>query len=298
MPDKLRIDQPRQIQALEGLGLGSDLDAAEAASWRRYVPGGGRVPWREVAAFEKEIGRLEERRREVEAKRLDLGDRLQSAPAHDLENLAAWERAGRRGPRPESTRPALEAEVARLQEGERALLHAVDAVTADRARFVEKNRDKLVREAGKIRETARERTERALGELEEARGELVRARALELWSLLYPSAEAGREPNFASLAGGLRRVGEMAGIQQAVAVEQVIAALREDVDWVASAVTREQQAKLGSATAGEWHRDARTGEWVWIDRERDRALEDAIRLHAQGRSDERRGELDRMRTKL
>ena len=246
------------------------------------------MPWREVAAFEKEIGRLEERRREVEAKRLGLFDRLRGAPAADLEALAAWERGGRRGSRPEPTAPALEAELGRLQEEERALLHAVDAVTAERASFVEKNRAKLVGEAGRIREKAHERAVRALGEVEEARAGLVEARRLELWASLYPVAEAGREPLFGSLAGGLRRVGETIGLQAATAAELVIAALREDVDWVASAATREQQAKLAPKPVTQDE----------VDRERDRAFNSALSLHAQGRSDERRGELERMKAKI
>ena len=102
-------NQTNVLDTLHGLGLPPSLDAAEAQTWRRWLPG-GRVPWRELAGFETEIAKLEERRREVERERDEIAARLQGAPAQDVEARTRWERSGRRGARPEprsqSSRPS------------------------------------------------------------------------------------------------------------------------------------------------------------------------------------------------
>ncbi len=40
-------NQADQVAALAGLGLTGDLAAAEAASWRRWLPA-ARMPWKEI----------------------------------------------------------------------------------------------------------------------------------------------------------------------------------------------------------------------------------------------------------
>jgi len=106
-------DPAAQVRRLEGLGLTADLALAEASSWRRFIP--GRLPWKALEAFEAEITELEERRRVVEAEQAETSERLRAAPERDTEALAAWERAGRRDPRPAPSRPFLEEELASRQ---------------------------------------------------------------------------------------------------------------------------------------------------------------------------------------
>lgn len=295
MPDAIVVngqlqavnDQLAQRDRLAGIGLPPDLHAAERSAWRRFLPG-GRLPWREVSAFEMEITKLEQRRSEIEQKRLELAERLRAAPQRDMEALAQWQRDGQRGPRPEPSGPSLENELYQLQQDEQALIRAVDSVTSERAVYVEGNRPKLVEDASRAEGKALERAQRALEELKEAREALVQSRRVRLWAELYPAQEAGREPSWGLLGGGLRRIGELARLQQTVAVEEILTAMRADVDWVASAATREQAAKLAPKPVTQDE----------VDRERNRAVNAALSLHAQSRSDERRGQLDRMKAKL
>src|SRR5829696_1588988 len=85
---------------MRGLGLTGDLVAAEAGSWRRFLP--GTLPWTELHRFEREVERLEARRRKLQAEAEELNARLRDAPSQDTQALADWERGGRRGPQPES----------------------------------------------------------------------------------------------------------------------------------------------------------------------------------------------------
>jgi len=263
---------------LQGLGLRpDDLVGAEAASWRRFIPG-GKLPWKELTSFEDEILRLEERQRALEEERTRVNDDLRAAPERDLERLAQWERGGRRGPRPEPTLPKLEAELARLQEEMLGLHRAIDQATAERADYVVRNRQRLSQEAREGVERAEGRAMRALSELEEARAALVAARRVETWARLYPAEEAGREPAWALLAGGLRRVSELMGLQNQVAADQVLAALREDVTWITGAARPEQRAKL---------EESRPVSAADVDRVRNQQLSDALEIESELARDRR-----------
>lgn len=280
-------DQPEQVDRLRGLGLPPDFNAAEAASWRRFIP--RRMPWREVASFEAEITRLEQRHRDIEAERGELSTRLAGAPDRDLEEAAKWERGGRRGTAPEPSRPALEVDLARCSHELAALSRAMDGVSGERAAYVEKHRGRLVKDARQSAEKALEHSTRLLGELEDARAELVEARRLEVWAGLYPSEATGREPSWVHLGGGLRRVSEALGITSLLAVEQVFAALREDTTWIASAASPEQRAKLGPQQPVSQEQRERA---------RDRAIEDKHAVRRQLAQDRRAGELEAMRGQL
>lgn len=297
MPDKILQDgrvvpvnnQREMLDQMAGLGLPPSLADAEAASWRRFLPGGRKLPWKELTASEEEVARLEQRHREVTQERDDLAVQLRAAPEADLAALAEWERGGRRGPRPEPTMAKLEAEVERCQEEMLGLGRAVDAVTTERATYVARHRERLVREAHEATERAHERAVRAIDEVEQARAELIESRRLELWTLLYPSPEIGRESNWQILGGGLRRILQVLGLETMIAAEQVLAALRADVDWLATAASAEQQAKLPDSRAlGQAERE----------RARDQQLNDAARLRGQLARDERVAELDAMRQRI
>jgi len=173
---------------------------------------------------------------------------------------------------------------------------AVDDTTAERAEFVEKNRRRLKAEAHEAVAKARARAVAALDELEAARAVLVEARRVELWASLYPQAEAGREPRWQLLAGGLRRALEKLGIRNFIALEAVLAALREDLEWVPGALSNDQAAALADkqeAAAAEWT-DDRGLPVEQRDPDRDRAVNADLRLRAQLKSDRRRGEIDRL----
>ena len=56
-------NQVQQRQVVQGLTGLPTLVEAEAASWRRFLP--GKLPWTELQLFEQEVERLEARRREL-----------------------------------------------------------------------------------------------------------------------------------------------------------------------------------------------------------------------------------------
>lgn len=279
-------DQADQVQRLQGLGLPADLAAAEASSWRRFLP--GPMPWRDVQGFEAEVEQLEQRRRAVEAEQTATSERLRAAPERDLAALARWERDGRRDSRPEPSRAGLEVELAARQEEQLALLAAVDAVTSARATYVGKHRARLTRDARRVAEQAHERAVAAIAEYERARAALVEGRRLELWAACYPSEAAGREPTWASLAGGLRRALEGMGVTQGVGVESVLLALRADADWLVDAASPEQRAKIEPREVSPEERG----------RERDRQLDAQGKLHQQAARDQRLGELHDMKGRI
>ena len=240
-------------------------------------------------SFQTEITKLDQRRGEIEQKRLETSERLRVAPEHDARILAQWQRDSQPGSRPEPSGPQLENELKQLEEDERALIHAADSVAAERATFVQRNRSRLVADAAKAEEKALERAQRALGELEEAREALVQSRRVAIWSQLYPSQAVGQEPIWQQLAGGLRRALAPLGVQQSVALEAVLNALREDLNWLSTAASPVQRAELP---------DARPLTQEERERARDRQLEDAGSLHRQAAQDQRTGELERLRKRL
>jgi hypothetical protein len=102
---------------------------------------------------------------------------------------------------------------------------------------------------------------------------------------LYPAEEVGREPRWLMLGGGLRRNLQTLGLEHIVAVEQVFESLRLDVDWVASAASPEQRARLEPRVVTQEERE----------RARDRQLEEHASLRRQRAQDARTAELDAMR---
>ena len=168
-------DQPEQRAALESLGLPADLDAAERNTWRRFLPG-GKLRWHELAGYEQEIGKLEQRRSEAERRRIEQAEELRLAPERDAQVLATWQRDAQSGQRPEPSGPRIEAELKQLQEDELALIRAVDEIIGERAAYVEKNREKFTKDAAQAEDRARQRALRAVDELEQAREGLVEAR--------------------------------------------------------------------------------------------------------------------------
>lgn len=252
----------------------------EAQTWRRWLPRAP-MPWRDVAAYEEQIRQLEQRRSEVAARRQDAIDRLDGSGGRDLKALAEWERSGRDGPRPEPSRPALEAELKEIQREDHGLALALDQVARERADHVSKHRSKLMRDAEGLVEEAHAHATRALAEFEAARAQLTAARQLDLWVRFYPAPEAGMGPSFQLLAGGLRAVLEPLVGTRNVAVETVFAALRGDIDWVREALTVDQNRKLEG--------DPRpTLEEKMAARDRDLAVTDALAREAKKDHDQAR----------
>lgn len=85
------------------------------------------------------------------------GGRLSVARGADTDTLADWLAGGEKGPWPEPIVPAIEAEIKQKTADRDALLVARDRVLEQKEQFVQKNRDRLVRESDRATEEAHKR---------------------------------------------------------------------------------------------------------------------------------------------
>jgi len=193
-----------------------------------------------VAALNDEIARREQA--------------LVQAGEADREALTRWQLEDGKGDRPQPTVPAIKQEIAARKADRDAAIAASERVFGDKARYVEKNRRRLVREADKATADARARYERALEDAEQARANLVAAREASLWASFFPGELMTQQPDMAAIATNLRKPVEAAlQVTTRLAADGVFAVLRSDAGILATAMTREQALALGAADP---HRDA------------------------------------------
>jgi hypothetical protein len=220
---------------------------AESPFLRRVSP--RRNPWPEVVAYDERARSLSERVAALNDEIAAREEALRKAVEADREALTAWQLADGKRPRPEPTAPAIEREIEEKKADRDAANAAVERVYEDKARFVEKHRRRLVREADKAVQAAHDRYTRAIKEAEGARDELIDCRVAALWASLYPGELANEAPgDTAAVALNLRRPIEAAlQVKTRLAAVGVFQVLRTDADSLAEAMTRNQALALGIA---------------------------------------------------
>jgi hypothetical protein len=236
---KVRTDQ---VETIREHGLPADLVATETNVWRRMSPARNR--WPEIAAFDEDVAKLEMRQAAKAAELRELRDREIAAPATDADRLATWQLDGEKGPRPEPELPAIREQIRERQEEWEALTVATTRMLADKAAFVEKHRGRLVKEADSYADEAYVRYHELVDQLAEARADLFAKRRAAVWVRLYPDEQSIREVAD-TFAGGLRKPLTAMGLNAQIGPERVLDALRADADWLRSAATPEQKAKIG-----------------------------------------------------
>lgn len=217
---------------------------------RRFSP--RRNVWPEVAAYD-------ERARELERRAAALNDEIaareearKQAVEADREALAEWQLRDGKGRRPEPTAPAIEQEIEQNTADRDAAITARERVWEDKARFVEKNRRRLIREADKATQDAHARYTEALEAAEQARAELVDCRSAALWASLFPSELANQLPDTAAVAANLRKpVEAVLQLKTRLPADGVFRVLRSDAEILAAAMTRDQALELGAADPAE-----------------------------------------------
>ena len=144
----------------------------ELSAWRRVSP--LRARWPELVSLDDRVLELEQRAAALneETARL-IGDKLNAARVADSDALADWLAGGEKGRRPEPTVPAIEAEIKQKTADSDALLVARDRALEEKEEFVQKNRDRLIRESDRATEEAHKQCVDLIAALEEARGELA-----------------------------------------------------------------------------------------------------------------------------
>lgn len=199
-----------------------------------------------------------------------LNNRRASAPAADVDRLAAWRLDGEKGPRPEPTLDTIVEDIERKHADLDGLTRAVAIVLEDKARYVEKHRPRLVQEADRHVQAAHGRLGELVDQLQAARSDLAELRAASVWAAVYPSEAAMRTAPHTLLAGGQPKALSRLGLTAQVNVDRLWEVLRADADWLRDVASPEQRAAMQSRTP----RDQPDGA-VWGDtpegREGDRA---------------------------
>jgi hypothetical protein len=203
--------------------------------------------WPDVAAYD-------ERARELQQRTVTLNDEiaareeaLRVAVEADREALTAWQLEDGKRPRPEPSAPAIEREIQEKRADRDAAIAATERIFEDKSRFVEKNRDRLGREADRATREARDRYLRAVEEAEQARAELVDCRAAALWASFFPGELANEAPDTGAIAASFRKPVETAlQVTTRLVAAGVFQVLRSDAEILAEAMTRNQAEELGA----------------------------------------------------
>jgi hypothetical protein len=235
-------------------GIGG-LPQLEDYARRRFSPRKNR--WKDVVEFDRRVAELEARRSEIQARLQPLHDQLSNATNTDAEAVAGWIDKGEHGDRPESVEPALKKQVAELTREADALVLAIGAELQRKSEYVAKHRARLCKDARRHVEAAHAQAVERIAAAEQARADLELAREAELWASLFPGDQTAPMPPFAKLAGGLKRVGERLGVAEAIGVDRLYEALREDAAWLKDAATPAQRAEIDGI-------DPRQSGAVWV----------------------------------
>jgi hypothetical protein len=172
-----------------------------------------------------------------------------SAP--NLEVLAAWT-ADTSKRRPQPTVPALKAEREESVAEAEALGLRLTEILAEKERFVEKHRGRLVKDADEATAQARERCEQLIAQLRQARQELIEIREASIWAQLFPRAETSHGLPAAALMAGLRApTSHLLVLTSQLAADAVFRALEADAQILTTLVAPGQVEALGGRTAGE-----------------------------------------------
>ncbi|MDP9347245.1 MAG: hypothetical protein M3P44_16335 [Actinomycetota bacterium] len=230
----------------EGMPPVADLAALEEQSRHRFSP--RRRVWGELSGFDDRVAELDRRQQAVSKVLGELYDSRSSAPVKDAERLAAW-LVDEKGPRPEPTGPAIDAEIAERQADLEALTLATGTVLRAKAEFVTRHRERLVREADRQTTAAHKRVLALIEGLAAAREDLAELRDAAVWAATFPAEAASRPPMRSLIAGGLQRPLKAAGIPGQTQTDVILTLLREDADWLASSCSVEQRELIsGQAT--------------------------------------------------
>jgi len=229
-------DLPRDFEP------GVNLDVREQISKRRWSPRRNR--WAQLAEFDARAAELERRQAEVTAELRDLNERRAGAPNEDVQRLAEWELRGRKGRRPESVIPELDAALKARRDEEGGLLLAIAAVLEEKVEFVTRHRRRLRQEADREVDAAHKRLVDVIAQIAPARQQVVEAREAAVWMAIYPDARQGQSPQSNFLGGGLLRIAEVLGIRSQLQHSRVVDALVADADWVAAAASPEERALM------------------------------------------------------
>jgi hypothetical protein len=235
-----RRDRSEPFSGLDitGMPRREELGNHERRSFLSILP--RRSLWPDVAELDARITELQRRHPEAQERARDLSAQRADAPQRDAQALSEWELSGRRGPKPEPATERLDAELTAAERDRDALAIACDRLLEEKAAFVEKHRDRLVRVAGQQVDAAHARARELIDELAQVRDSLAGLRSAQLWAALFPADVTSQQPQTSLIAYGLAApVRDTLGLRPAPAFEaaKVLELLRRDVDELRTAAT-------------------------------------------------------------
>ncbi|MEJ7569988.1 MAG: hypothetical protein WKF41_17200 [Gaiellaceae bacterium] len=251
------------------------LAEAEQGALRRFSP---RRSWPELAEHDRKIAEADQDRETVRQRIQELRQQLTRATVQDEQSLVAWLR-DKRGARPEPSAPALEQEIARAEAELDARAAIIAQLEADKEKFVRQHRKRLFTDAEKATEDARVRYIEAIDSLATIREEIRSARQAEIFAQLYPSPNTGSEPPTSLVAGRvdvMRR--SIPGLTTVVELGGILALLRQDADYVATAATSAQASEIAGRDITQ--PTAEQGAAVWTSTAEGREAERAEKKEA------------------
>jgi len=223
------------------------LAGVGASVWARFNP--TRSRWPELREFDQQLARIDEQQVRANEKVAALLERRRLAPEAHSRVLADW-LADEKGARPEAETVALTEQIEAAQDEHKALELLRERILGERVGFVTKRRRRLVKDADRATESARDRYLSLVGQLEQAREELVARRQTAVWAACFPSEALAAQPDTHHLCAGLRKPVEAAlpGLRLALPAPAVLEILRSDAAHLATASTIEQAAEMQATT--------------------------------------------------
>jgi hypothetical protein len=218
--------------------------AAERTALARILPRRNR--WADLLAFDQRIADVEQQQARLNQELGELFQQQRTAGPDHERALVSWHANGAKGPRPEPTAAAIAERIAQLQADHAALGVLLEQTASEKGAFVARHRKRLVADARRERDRARDRYLSLIGELVGARSELTAAAQTVVWTSLFPHPSLATDPDVGLLAAGQSRAMREAvpGLNLALTLENVVRLLEADAGIVADARSREQQAAL------------------------------------------------------
>lgn len=201
--------------------------------------------WPELDEFDRRTAEIEGRRTMLAGRVAELDADIGRAELADLEALAAWT-ADTSKRRPQPTVPALKTEQEETAAEAEALALRLTETLAEKERFVEKHRGRLVKDGDEATAQQRERCEHLIAQLREARQELIEIREASIRAQLFPREETSHGLPAAALMAGLRAPTErLLGLTSQVAADAVFRALEADAQILTTLVAPGQVEAFG-----------------------------------------------------
>jgi hypothetical protein len=243
MPPTEVIQRPPTDEAFQAIA-GEEENALRSSTPPRSF-------WPDLDRYQEHITRIDQRGLELQARHQGLQEEIRRAEEADREALADVALDPEK-PRPEPTVPKLEAELEAVRREQDALRLARTKVLAEKARWVERHRKKLVKEADAEAARHEQRIHALADEFEQERNALVAARQTTIWAACFGTPAASEAVPTAILMCGLAGPTKQAlNTDVQLAAERIVQAVHLDAKVLRGVGSPEQLKALGKKYAND-----------------------------------------------